>query len=70
MNEQNNTTPIETHPYKVLFTPQGILAFVHCILPEGGVLRFDKTGTSACACFDNLIDYNKFKYKLAEVRPL
>lgn len=66
MNTQNSTTPVtEKYPHKVLFKPQGLLAFVHSILPKGGILRFEKNGGYACACFDNTIDYNNFKAKLA-----
>jgi len=66
LNTQNITSSvIEKHPHKVLFKPQGILAFVHSILPSGSILRFEKNGKYACACFDNTIDFNNFKAKLA-----
>lgn len=67
MNTQNSTTSHETHKHKVLFKPQGILGFIHSILPKGGILRFEKNGNYACACFDNVIDYNEFKTKLSHV---
>lgn len=64
-----NTTTIahEKYQHKVLFKPQGILAFVHSVLPEGGILKFDKNGPYACACFDNVIDFNDFKAKISNV---
>ncbi len=69
MNTQHVTAPsvTEKHIHKVLFKPQGILAFVHSILPEGGILRFDKNQNFACACFDNTIDFNDFQSKLSLV---
>ena len=62
------TSSLEGYQHKVLFRPQGILAYVNSILPNGGILRFDQMGSFACACFDNTIDYNRFKAKLAIVR--
>lgn len=68
MNTHTITTfAPEKYQHKVLFKPQGILAYVHSILPIGGILRFDPKGSYACACFDNTIDYNCFKAKLAIV---
>ena len=57
----------ETHQHKVLFKPQGLLALVHSILPKGSILKFDKNGKYACACFDNIIDFNNFKTKLSHI---
>jgi len=69
MNAQHVTAPTvtEKYPHKVVFKPQGVLAFVHSILPHGGILRFTKNGSHACACFDNLIDFNDFRTKLSHV---
>ena len=70
MNTQNNITSHETHEHKVLFKPQGILGFIYSVLPNGAILKFEKTGTYACACFDNLIDFNEFKSKLSLVQRI
>ena len=68
LNTQITTSSVtEKNPHKVLFKPQGILAFVHSILPKGGILKFEKTGRYACACFNNTIDFNNFKTALAHI---
>lgn len=69
MNTQHVISPTVTgkHLHKVPFKPQGILAFVYSILPKGGFLKFEKNGKYACACFDNVIDFNDFRNKLALV---
>lgn len=69
MNAQNiiASTVTERFKHKVLFRPQGIMAFVYSVLPKGGILKFDQTGNYACACFDNLIDFNDFRTKLSHI---
>lgn len=64
-SKMNTHNIAETHQHKVLFKPQGVLAFAHSILPSGGILKLEKNGIYACACFDNVIDYNTFRTKLS-----
>jgi len=51
----------EKNCHKVLFSVKGNLAMVHLLQQKGMDIRVNPEYTHACACFDNLIDYNHFK---------
>ena len=51
----------EKNCHKVLFNVKGKLAMIHVLQQRGMDIRITPECTHACACFDNLIDYNAFK---------
>ena len=56
-----NETQREKSQHKVLFHVKGKLAMIHVLQQNGMDIRMNPECTHACACFDNLIDYNRFK---------
>lgn len=57
----------ERYCHKVLFKVKGRLAMIHTFIENGMIIRMDDKYEYACACFDNTIDYNDFKDKIAHL---
>ena len=56
-----NTTQTEKNCHKVLFRVKGKLAMILELKKKGYDIRMNEECTHACACFDNVLDYNQFK---------
>ena len=62
MNTKKNTPPYtEKKSYKVLFEVANNSSVISQLRDCGVIVNMEQTGRLACACFDNLIDYNDFK---------
>ena len=65
MNTKKNTPPYtEKKSYKVLFEVANHSCIIDQLRNHGVTVNVEQTGRLACACFDNLIDYNNFKYQI------
>lgn len=62
-----NTNSAERNCHKVFFHVKGKLAMIHALLDSGMDIRMNAECTHACACFDNTIDYNNFKTRIASL---
>lgn len=66
MSTKTTSTPhfFEKFHLKVPFNVNGNLGLIKRLCEDGVIVRVDATCHTACACYDNEIDYNDFKHKL------